>query len=118
MYDARDQPSVRIAELEEEVRQLRDLLKPRLTFPERWKLTVREGEVLAVLWANYPHWTNRRHLGSAVWRYENRSDKLIDVTLFNLRARVAPLGIRLANTHGRGWMLTSESREIIRRALL
>lgn len=48
-----------IDELEEEVRQLRELLVPPVVFPDEWRLTPQEAAVLAAM-ARHPVCANRQ----------------------------------------------------------
>lgn len=107
----------RIAELEEEVHQLRALLKPEVGFPDAWGLTRKQTEVLAVLFASYPKYASTHRFSALIWSYEDRSLHLLNVFIYQIRKKLRPHGVIVLNHSGHGWKIDDASWPIVKQAV-
>ncbi|GJD97740.1 hypothetical protein [Methylobacterium iners] len=105
----------RIEELEEENRQLREQLVPRLVFPKIWKLSRQQSRMLAAIYnADQCSWERLR---SAVLGLDGeQSEKHIQAVLCNVRRRLTPFGIVIVTVWGQGVRLDPDSRVLIQQA--
>lgn len=111
----------RIAILEEENRQLNELLVPSIIFPVEWALAVGEARILATLYGARG-WVGQQRLLHALtfqvggrWTEPDRAG--IDVRLSRMRKKLGPYGIEILSARGVGLSLSQESRGIIRYVL-
>jgi two-component system cell cycle response regulator CtrA len=108
----------RNAELEEEVRQLRELLKPSLIFPREWKMMGGEQKILASLYAAPNGFRSTAALHAALSRIDKDTEiKNVYVYVCKLRKSLARAGILIETVRGQGYRLPSESRAILTRVL-
>lgn len=107
----------RIEILEEENRQLRELLVPKLTFPAEWKLDPGESRVLSALYAARGVCDMPRLLYALTYMRGGRQTEpvrtTVDIRLCKLRRKLRPYSIEISTIRGAGWSLTPESRGII-----
>jgi two-component system cell cycle response regulator CtrA len=97
--------------LAERVAQLEAVLAPELAVPPGLGLTPSEERVLRVLVAR--PLASREALRAALYRDFGReagSDTTIAVFVHRLRRKLAPAGIQIATSWGRGWSLAGEAR--------
>lgn len=105
----------RIDELEEEVRQLRNLLAPVRVFPSAWKLTRQESAFLSALMQRA---VNARALlaeamrpsSSSDCRFEGIPEKQVDVIACRVRKKLAALEIKIETIRGLGFSLPARDR--------
>ncbi|TXN71633.1 hypothetical protein [Methylobacterium sp. WL6] len=107
----------RIETLEEENRQLRDLMKPAVVFPLAWGLTRREADLLAIVYGGQGcvRWAVIRAMFFELG--DDRSKDVITVFLSKARPKLKAQGVTIETRHGVGLMLPAESRSIIDGAL-
>lgn len=103
----------RIEELEEENRQLVQLLRKPISYPRAWHLSHQESQLLAVL-----HTRNGvvsvEHLRTALARYDQDiSDSHLGVVLCRARRKLKPVGVVIRNARREGFYLTAEARRIL-----
>ena len=106
---------IRVDELEEEVRQLREQLVPPLAFPTKWRLAPPESAVLAFLYVRHPHVMCRERILAAVWGHHQNApeDKILDLTIYRLRTKLQPHGIVIETHWGGGYSLSRKSLTIL-----
>lgn len=109
---------IRIEELEEEVRQLREQTAPTLAFPVEWKLSLQQQRILLILyWHKGPlHWERILQRSTLrpgdAWR-----DEIVRVYICRLRQKCAIFGIQINTHRGIGYELDAPSRAIITNVL-
>jgi len=104
----------RVDELEEEVRQLRDMLVPPVAFDPEFQLTASATAILSFLLARSPMPVKRESIFDAIYLSENGQDvKIIDVYICKLRAKL-PSGIKISTQWGVGFYLDRESARRLR----
>ena len=108
----------RIAILEEENRQLRDLLAPDFAFPVHWGLSVQQTAFLGALYARSGP-VSYDALRAAVLGgvSEAKCESFISVLGYKTRKRVRPHGVEIRTIWAHGFALTAESRGVIAAAL-
>ncbi|WP_454629614.1 winged helix-turn-helix domain-containing protein [Bradyrhizobium cenepequi] len=100
----------RIAELEEEVRQLRALLAgEQFVFPIEWNLRRQERLILASLYASGTNYRSRSALHYLISSGET-FPQIVDVVVSNLRRKL-PAGVSIINQRGEGYGLNSEGKK-------
>jgi two-component system cell cycle response regulator CtrA len=106
----------RMETLEEENRQLRDMLKPPTTYPAEWRLTQQETDVLSILVARAPNAISKTALYEAfTWDNDDPPDpKIIDVLVCKLRAKLKDLHIEIETIWGFGLRMGIASRDRLR----
>lgn len=106
----------RVAELEEEVRQLRaQTVQPSaFRIPAEWCLTAKE-QALALAFAKRGTLAKdavMAALWSPKWDLDGEpSPKLVDVFVFKLRKKLAPHGLKIITQWGRGYVMPDDSRD-------
>jgi DNA-binding response OmpR family regulator len=116
-------PAVRIAELEEENRQLRiellEATRPATTFPFEWNLSPNESRLLAALVAakGRPVVTDR--LFSIIYgRNEHAvTMKNLHVLVWKLRRKLKPIGADVFSRRETGYVLSTRGQRIVQDAL-
>lgn len=99
----------RIAELEEENRQLRELLSPPVQF--RIEIGPIKMRMLGVLYARVDQWVRLNMLFAAGgWRDEG-SENLVRQHIFQMRQKLHPLDIRIKSQMWYGYMLDAKNAE-------
>lgn len=110
----------RIDELEEEVRQLREVAFGQdLIPPLAWRLTPTEATLVRLL-VRHPlvRWeTFEAAMTAARWDWE-AEPKILDVYVSKLRKKLGPFGVEIVTQWGRGWGLRPSAREQVRVACL
>ena len=101
----------RIEELEEELRQIKDDLSPKLTIPLEWKLTATEEAAFMRLLTR--PLCSRVDLTEALPKlhgadYEN--GQMGRMYVYKLRSKLAPLGITITTNWGRGYSIPHDLR--------
>ena len=96
--------------LEEEIRQIRKTLAPRLLFPLGWHLNRGETSVLACLYTSPDGFRSSAILKTCAEIFSADSDgaKVVSVRIFNLRNKLRAFGIRILTRHGEGYILPPE----------
>lgn len=109
----------RVEELEEEVRQLRDILAPRCEFPEEWRLTRSEAAMLAIFAGSVSVVTKSTIALARVqaWKSDGYSSNLPAVIICNLRKKLRNTPVQILTVWGIGWQTTPEGREYLRKFL-
>lgn len=106
----------RIEELEEECRQLREMLVPPVTFPYDLGLSKIENDILAFILARAPNVALKNRILYAVWRDpDDAADlKTINVHICKIRRKLAPFGVAITVAWGEGYFLHSAAAAILR----
>lgn len=106
-------PSEKIAELEEEIRQLREQIAPRLQFPRRLGLRKAESMVLATLHKAAPVDVTRERIAAALWSgcVEARVLRTIDSVVCGLRKKLP--AITIESVWGVGYRIGMEDKGIL-----
>lgn len=104
----------RIEELEEEVRQLRNLrFGPHegQPIPTRINFTYREIQLLTTLVTNCDRVLSREFIYSALYRFSDNmpEEKIIDVFINKLRKKLKPWGVTIETVWGVGYKLPKAS---------
>ena len=116
-------PAVRIAELEEENRQLRiellEATRPATTFPFEWNLSPNESRLLAALVAAKGRPVATDYLFKIVYgRGEPTvSIKTLHVVVWKLRQKLKPLGAAVLSRRETGYVLGARGQRIVEDAL-
>lgn len=93
---------IRISELEEEVRQLRAMLKPDFCLPAIVKLTACERDIVSVIYARPDNLVSRNKLLMLVWPDREVSEKNVDVLVGRARDKMKRYDVAIVNVRGRG----------------
>jgi DNA-binding response OmpR family regulator len=99
----------RIDEQAEEIRQLRQVLRPSLQWPREWGLTPAEEATLSILFSR-EHPVSASTLAMLTCRSGEISRGVIKVRISNMRPKLARLSIEIETSSGRGYMLSAVSR--------
>lgn len=110
----------RIDELEEEVRQYRDLLKPVETLPFDWQLEPSQIRLVLALAHAPGGYMSHEQLFRVVSVYagETNPKSLVGQQVHRARRRLAPFHITINNRRTTGYEMPAASREIIRNAIV
>lgn len=102
---------------EEQVRQLRAILRPEIEFPREWGLTQSQSRMLGVL--GMRNEATLRALQEASKRDPtvNTDPQVVNAQICLMRPKLAPFGIKIGTSWGKGYYLTDRSREIVKAAL-
>ena len=105
----------RIEELEEEVRQLRELLAPSLGFPRDFRLTPIEEKILSAIYARAPAVVAHERIRAAVYPDPDTAPEtnVIDVRVSSIRRKLKPYGVEIKNRWGEGLYLDRASAAIL-----
>lgn len=110
--------SQRVNMLEEENRQLKELLQPKLErrFPSEWGLTPSEARLLDCLYSSPKG--RRTHEQIRFWMYGRRmrEEKILHVYVCKIRKKLAPFNIEIQNSWGTGYELPAASLAVVRSA--
>ncbi|WP_027578439.1 hypothetical protein [Bradyrhizobium sp. Ai1a-2] len=103
----------RIADLEEEVRQLREELSgDRFSFPAEWKLARQERLALSSLYASRAGYRSTNALHSVISRSSADTQPQMVITIvYRLRHKVEPFGVSIEARRGAGYALTAAGRK-------
>lgn len=109
----------RIEELEETIRQLREPAPVSEMFPRDWGLSVRERDLLAILFRCRTAYLHRNAIMDAIYGDESDEvqDQIVGVWIFKMRKKLKPFGMTIESRWGLGYFLPEETKEIIRNAL-
>lgn len=102
---------------EEQVRQLRDILRPKVRCPSEWKLTPAQSRMLAVLALRGEVTKAAMHEASTRNAGIQTEPNTVAVQIVRMRAKLTPFGIKIGTTWGIGYYLPDKSREIVNAAL-
>jgi DNA-binding response OmpR family regulator len=105
-------PQDRIAELEEEVRQLRALLKPPLHQPSKWKLCKTEHDMLRAIAAGNGDFVSTLRIRAAVWRFADRDPVAVRVYVYAIRRKLKPHGVVIDSLPGFGYRIAKGLDEL------
>jgi two-component system cell cycle response regulator CtrA len=107
-----------IAELQEKVRQLEELLAPTdVAFPAKWELTPTEALVLSCLIAGDEGYRTKEQLLHVITEHSPREDigaQNVSTRIFKLRRKLKPWNIYIETRHGLGFQLTVPSLMALR----
>ena len=105
----------RIEELEEEVRQLRDLLAPPLKFPPEMRLSPMQERILSAIYARAPAVVAHERIRAAVYPDPDAVPETnsVDRTVSTLRRKLKSYGVEIKNRWGEGLYLDRASAVII-----
>ncbi|GJD65146.1 helix-turn-helix domain-containing protein [Methylobacterium frigidaeris] len=113
----------RVEELEEEVRQLRAMMSPRLHLPATWNLTPAMRRILSTLMARAPGIVTHDHLLEVCMSDQRRNDppsiETPKVQICKMRPKLAQLvpGATIETAWGEGYWISLESAALIREAI-
>jgi DNA-binding response OmpR family regulator len=110
------QQRVRIEELEEEVRQLKECLVPVISLPLDWKLSATQHRLLTALYSAHTVLSGNQCFVAMESKSEEPDD-IVTVQMRALRRKVGHLGIKIKNHYGIGYELPPETKAIIKTAL-
>ena len=103
----------------EEVRQLKDVFTPVLAFPQSWRLSPDETQILAALMAATGSGVLSKealHIAIGDLQVETH-EKIVDIHIHRIRRKVKPYGVMIETVWGVGYRMPPEARRICRRAL-
>ena len=105
----------RIEELEEEVRQLRELLAPALKFPPEMRLSPMQERILSAIYARAPAVVAHERVAVAVYPDPDMAPETnsVAVQVSHLRRKLKPYGVEIKNRWGEGLYLDRASAAII-----
>jgi hypothetical protein len=114
--------SERVDELKETVRQLREIMRPKLSFTSEWSLTKQQAALLAGVYSR-PVATNDQcieALGRNDFHDQLGNDKLnhMKVVMHNLRRKLEPFDIRIRTLHRQGYSMDSENKARVRAGII
>lgn len=114
ILDLRD----RVFELEEEVRQLRSMLKPLCDerLPLQWHLTPAEERLLLVLARAPEGYMSLEALRRAITVDPHAGPNGVRVRVSRLRKTLGVHGVKIYTRWGGGYYLPPDSRELVRRS--
>jgi len=98
---------IRIAELEEENRQLRDLLVAGTREPPaKWGLTKREAELMKALASAHPCLLTTERALATVWPDTVPVTSILTVIMCHMRKKLNRHGVEIETVWGRGYRLS------------
>lgn len=106
----------RIDELEEENRQLKEMLRPNLVFPKALGLSPTLEAIAAMLLARAPNLVPHESLLVQIWG-EGGEKRTLEVHVCKLRKILLKHGISIERIWGRGYRLNAENAERLRAAI-
>jgi DNA-binding response OmpR family regulator len=116
-----DKPSAKktIAFLEEEIRRLKELLRPPILFPPEWRLSRRETQLLAAIYGGADSPVSLARLIYAIYGDDEPEfvTDCVKVTIFHLRQKMRAHRVRIINVREVGWHLDGWSREFVRKTI-
>jgi two-component system cell cycle response regulator CtrA len=115
-YRIAHERKARIDELEETVRQLRDILRPKATLPPEWDLTEGESRLVVALALRDVLSNDAAHTASAKHAERVALDNTVKVMVHRVRRKLAPFGVKIGTAWGQGYYLTDKSRQIVKSA--
>lgn len=106
----------RIEVLEETVRQLREVLRPKVDFPAEWRLTPAESRAVAFMGmrGEATRAALQHTIADGVGPVD---DTTLKVTIHNIRSKLEPYGVKIGTSWGKGYYLTDKSRDLVKAAL-
>ncbi len=105
-----------VAQLRDRVDELERLLGMRPLLPRPWRLTAREADIFGILLKRQV--MSHAQLFEAIWGGDSERDqKIVEVTVCKLRAKLRPHGIAIHTVHGTGYFLPPESKQRARHLL-
>lgn len=108
---------LRIEELEEENRHLREVIVPTDHLPRAWRLTPAQTRLVVAL-ARADGVLSRIRIGYAVGCYDrDPSDKTLAVHIARARSKLRPFRIEIQAIKGIGLLISADGRAIVLRAL-
>lgn len=108
---------VRIEELEEELRQMREsLAPPAITFPMHWKLTPAQRRLLSAF-IKTPFLTHEQCAVALALNPVIDPDGLVKVQISKARRKIERMGLQIINRWGEGYEMPKESVEKLRAAV-
>lgn len=108
----------RLAILEEENRQLRDLLAPSFTFPAHWDLSVQQTAFLATLYGRDGGVSYDALRAAVIGGVSDaKCESYISAIACKVRKKVRPHGVIIRTLWAFGFALPAESRHVIAAAL-
>jgi DNA-binding response OmpR family regulator len=107
--------NTRIEELEEENRQLRELLAPKLTFPVELALSRKQNTLLAMLFRTSPNTVKNDRIFTVFWgdALAPPSEHAVKMQIFALRKKLRDCNIVIQTNYGEGYFLTKESKILL-----
>jgi DNA-binding response OmpR family regulator len=108
---------VRIEELEEEVRQMRQNLAPVVLFPTSWGLTVTQQRMLTAFCKSPNGFLTHEQLFIVTGSNAEEADNLVKVQINRLRRATEHLGIKVVNKFTLGYEITPESKAFVKSTL-
>ena len=111
-------PYVRIAELEEENRQLRALLKPELRRPDAWGLTRMEHDALRAIYGGGGGVVSKKRIETALYGRRCPDPVCLRCHLANLRRKMKPYGVLIHLKWSQGYFLDADGLRIVREAAI
>lgn len=104
--------------LQEENRQLREMLKPPTTYPAEWRLSQQEVELLTILAARAPSAMSKSLIYDALFfdKDEPPQPKIVDVVVSKLRSKLKTLGVEIETIWGFGYRMGIPARDRLRAA--
>ena len=111
----------RIEELEETVRQLRDIMRPKMQFTPDWCLTRQQAQVLALIYSR--QLVPVAQCVEALGRQDNEGEGFdaanhVKVVVNHLRRKLRPVYIDFHTLYGQGYALDSENKTRVRAGII
>ena len=104
--------------LEEQIRQLRKTLIPRILFPLEWQLNRGESGTLASLYTAPDGFRSTETLRAASDLFGHGSGaQIVGVRIYTLRAKLRPFGIQIETRFAEGYQLSLTNRLLIKDAI-
>ena len=100
---------------EEEIRQLRAMLVPRIEFPREWKLQPAETKILRHLFGVAPRRCSKQEIKDMLyWRRDEQPESGLETRVAKIRAKLRPFGIIISSQRGMGYWLNEKDADLIR----
>lgn len=108
--------------LEETIRQLREIMRPKVLFTGEWKLSKQEAALLAALYSR-PNPSDDQlieALGRDDFHEHLGSDRVnhLRVAIVHVRRKLEPFGITIHTVRGHGYVLDGENKARVRAGII
>jgi len=110
----------RIETLEEENRQLREVMRPKMQFAAEWHLSRQQSQFLALIYSRTLVTYDQIIVAFDIKTQDdgNDSQNHIKVVASNVRKKLAPFGIEFHTVYGVGYAADSENKARIRAGII
>jgi len=110
----------RVEILEEENRQLRGMMRPKMQFTPEWGLSRQQSQLLALIYSRAMASYEQIEVALDIARGEDGGghETHVKVVAHNVRKKLAPFNIDFHTVHGTGYAMDSENKARVRAGII